>query len=281
MENIAIIVNTQKKEYVKYIDKVIAKLKGRVNIYLSDECDINDDSVKMMPYQELFRVADCVLVMGGDGTIIRASSGCVKNNIPILGINIGRIGFMADIEPESIDFAIDALLNGEYRTEKRIMIKAEIKKNGKTVSVSHALNDIVISKSLGSKLIGVNLYTDNELVNRYISDGIIIATPTGSTGYSISAGGPVVDPSMDLYVATPICAHMLSVRSAILSTDKDIKIELDKEYGENKAVVSADGELKEEIINGDEVIISRSEYELKLIKIGEQSFYDTLLKKLS
>lgn len=281
MENIAIIVNTQKKEYVKYIDKVIAKLKGRVNIFLSDECDINDDSVKMMPYQELFRVADCVLVMGGDGTIIRASSGCVKNNIPILGINIGRIGFMADIEPESIDAAIDALLNGEYRTEKRIMIKAQIKKNGKIVSVSHSLNDIVISKSLGSKLIGVNLYTDNELVNRYIADGIIIATPTGSTGYSISAGGPVVDPSMDLYVATPICAHMLSVRSAILSTDKDIKIELDKEYGENKAVVSADGELKEEIINGDEVIISRSEYELKLIKIGEQSFYDTLLKKLS
>ncbi len=281
MENIAIIVNTQKKEYVKYIDKVIAKLKDRVNIFLSDECDINDDSVKMMPYQELFRVADCVLVMGGDGTIIRASSGCVKNNIPILGINIGRIGFMADIEPESIDAAIDALLNGEYRTEKRIMIKAQIKKNGKIVSVSHSLNDIVISKSLGSKLIGVNLYTDNELVNRYIADGIIIATPTGSTGYSISAGGPVVDPSMDLYVATPICAHMLSVRSAILSTDKDIKIELDKEYGENKAVVSADGELKEEIINGDEVIISRSEYELKLIKIGEQSFYDTLLKKLS
>ena len=160
-------------------------------------------------------------------------------------------------------------------------MKAQIKKNGKAISTCHALNDIVVSKSAGVKLVGIDLYTNDELVNRYIADGIIIATPTGSTGYSISAGGPVVDPMMNLYVATPVCAHMLSVRSAILSADKDIVIKLTREYADNKALVSADGEVQSEIGNCDEVIISRSQYSLELIKIGNQSFYDTLLKKLS
>lgn len=131
------------------------------------------------------------------------------------------------------------------------------------------------------KLIYMELSTDGVAVNRYTADGLIIATPTGSTGYSISAGGPVVDPCMRLYVATPICAHMLSVRSAVLSSNKDIRIKLDGEYGNADAVVTADGDIQGYIKNADEVIITESEYDFELIKIGEQSFYDTLIKKLS
>jgi NAD+ kinase len=127
----------------------------------------------------------------------------------------------------------------------------------------------------------MQLYTDQEAVNRYTADGLIIATPTGSTGYSISAGGPVVDPCMRLYVATPICAHMLSVRSAVLSSDKEIKIKLSGDYADSDAVVSADGDVQGYIKDTDEVIITESEYDFELVKIGEQSFYDTLIKKLS
>ena len=156
-----------------------------------------------------------------------------------------------------------------------------IRKENKIQFSFHALNDVVVSKVAGEKLIYMELSTDGVAVNRYTADGLIIATPTGSTGYSISAGGPVVDPCMRLYVATPICAHMLSVRSAVLSSNKDIRIKLDGEYGNADAVVTADGDIQGYIKNADEVIITESEYDFELIKIGEQSFYDTLIKKLS
>ena len=277
MKKIGIIVNTLKTK--EYVSDVINGLKDRAELYIYD--DIELDGVKNLPYDELLETVDCMIVMGGDGTIIRAANSCARHNIPVLGINLGRIGFMTEIEPEMIKDALLKLMSGEYKTEKRMMMKAQIQKDGQTVKTFHALNDIVVSKAAGVRLVGIELYTDNELVNRYISDGLIIATPTGSTGYSISAGGPVVDPNMKLYVATPICAHMLSVRSAVLASDKQILIRLDSEYGCNQSIVTADGEVQGELCGNEEVIITKSQYELELIKIGNQSFYDTLIKKLS
>lgn len=281
MKKIGIIVNTQKDDNDKYLNRVLGALLGRAKIYVSDTANINSPEVIKLSNSDLAKTVEYMIVLGGDGTIIGVASMCARNKVPVMGINLGRIGFMTEVECDAIDDAIDALLSGNYKTERRMMMKAQIKKDGELLSTCHALNDIVVSKSAGVKLVGIDLYTNDELVNRYIADGIIIATPTGSTGYSISAGGPVVDPMMNLYVATPVCAHMLSVRSAILSADKDIVIKLTREYAENKALVSADGEVQSEIGNSDEVIISRSQYSLELIKIGNQSFYDTLLKKLS
>ena len=192
-----------------------------------------------------------------------------------MGINLGKIGFMTEIEIDDMGDAISKFLQDDFTVEKRMMMKAEIRKENKIQFSFHALNDVVVSKVAGE------LSTDGVAVNRYTADGLIIATPTGSTGYSISAGGPVVDPCMRLYVATPICAHMLSVRSAVLSSNKDIRIKLDGEYGNADAVVTADGDIQGYIKNADEVIITESEYDFELIKIGEQSFYDTLIKKLS
>lgn len=279
MKKIGIVVNTQKREYKESLDKVIESLCGRAEVFVSCDCDTN--GVKKLEGNELFETVDYMLIMGGDGTIISAASDCAKHSVPVLGINLGRIGFMTEIEPYAISDAVDRLLTGEYRTEHRMMVMAQIKKDGKVVKECHALNDIVVSKAAGKRLVGIDLYSDSELVSRYMADGIILATPTGSTGYSISAGGPVVAPNMDLYVATPICAHMLSVRSAVLSADKEILIKLNEEFEESKAVVSSDGEAVCEIDSCDEVLVTRSKYELELIKIGNQSFYDTLIKKLS
>ena len=218
---------------------------------------------------------------GGDGTILQRAAECAKRKIPVLGINLGKIGFMTEIEIDDMEDAISKFLQDDFTIEKRMMMKAEIRKENKIQFSFHALNDVVVSKVAGEKLIYMELSTDGVAVNRYTADGLIIATPTGSTGYSISAGGPVVDPCMRLYVATPICAHMLSVRSAVLSSNKDIRIKLDGEYGNADAVVTADGDIQGYIKNADEVIITESEYDFELIKIGEQSFYDTLIKKLS
>lgn len=279
MKKIGVIANTQKSEYKKYICDVISAAEGRAEIYMSGGFEA--EGVKNVSENLLADIVDYMIVMGGDGTIICAAGGCARHGVPILGINLGRIGFMTEIEPEAIRDALDKLLSGDYKTEKRMMIKAQILKDGKSVKVFHALNDIVVSKAAGVRLVDLELYTDGELVNGYISDGIIIATPTGSTGYSISAGGPVVDPNMKLYLATPICAHMLSVRTAVLPADKDILIRQSSEYGIHKAIVSADGEPQGELDGFEEVVITKSQYELELIKIGNQSFYDTLIKKLS
>ena len=279
MKKIGIIANTLKTEYKDYISGIADNLNGRAELYMSVESDVV--GIKTVSETELLGTVDYMLVMGGDGTMIGAAGGLARNKIPVLGINLGRIGFMTEIEPEMIATALDKLLAGEYKAEKRMMMKARVIKNNEEICTFHALNDIVVSKAAGVRLVGLDLYTDGELVNRYIADGLILATPTGSTGYSISAGGPVVDPDMKLYVATPICAHMLSVRSAVLSADKEIVIQQDESYGIHEAIVTADGEVQCELTGGEKVIISRSHYELELIKIGNQSFYDTLIKKLS
>ena len=281
MKRIAIIPNNGKDLGLLNTKKIIEYLADRAELYMDTAYSVIGMKVNYVTLSELYSKAEVLLVLGGDGTILQCAAESAKKHIPILGINLGRIGFMTEVEIDDIECALDKLLEDDYTTEKRMMMRVEIKKDNKLHSCCHALNDVVVSKSEGMRLIGMELYTDGQLVNRYIADGLIIATPTGSTGYSISAGGPVVDPRMQLYVATPICAHMLSVRSAVLPSEKKIVIKLDKTYPECDAIVSADGDVQGYIKDIDEVIITKSEYEFELIKIGNQSFYDTVLRKLS
>ncbi len=286
MKHIAIIPNNSKdiglantKRLVEFLCK---KTKDTgVVLYMENSYEVIGMNVNYVPSSVLYDKTDYAVVLGGDGTILQRAAECAKRHIPILGINLGKVGFMAEVEIDDMEKALDKFLAGDFRIEKRMMMKAQIKRDGEVQLAFHALNDVVVSKSVGEKLICMELLTDGEEVNRYIADGLIIATPTGSTGYSISAGGPVVDPCMRLYVATPICAHMLSVRSAVLSSDKQINISLDGAYGGSDAVVTADGDIQGYIKDTDEVIITESEYDFELVRIGGQSFYDTLIKKLS
>lgn len=281
MKKIAIIPNNSKDLGLLNTKRIVTYLVDKAELYMDNSYGVIGMNVNYVAAGELYSKAEIFIVLGGDGTILQCAEECAKKHIPVLGINLGRIGFMTEVEIDGIEDAVDRLLAGDYVIEKRMMMRVEIKKNNKLQSHCHALNDVVVSKSAGIRLIGMELYTDGQLVNRYIADGLIIATPTGSTGYSISAGGPVVDPRMRLYVATPICAHMLSVRSAVLPAEKKIVIKLDDTYAGCDAIVSADGDVQGCIKDADEVVISKSEYEFELIKIGNQSFYDTVLKKLS
>lgn len=276
---IAIITNVTKDIGLVTAMRVAAVLSGEADVYMSDDCVLpNDYGITYVPYEELWSIVELAVVIGGDGTLLRVASRCAINSIPALGINLGKVGFLTEVESSDIEKAMKCVLDGEYVTEKRMLLKMRI--NDENVSY-HALNDIVMSKPEGIKLIGIDLYTDNELVSKYIADGMIIATPTGSTGYSISAGGPVVDPRMSLYIATPICAHMLAARSAVLPSERDIVIKLSRDYSDNSAIISTDGERQRFISVDDEVRISKSDYEFELIRIGSNSFYNTLLSKLS
>lgn len=281
MKRIAVIPNSGKDMGLVNTKRLVGFLHTSAEVYMDEAYRVLGMNVKYVSPSDIYNNADYVIVLGGDGTILQIASDCAKRGIPILGINLGKIGFMTEIELDDMETALQKLLDDDFIIEKRMMIKAEIRKDNEVQFSFHALNDVVVSKSIGEKLICMELSTDGESVNRYTADGLIIATPTGSTGYSISAGGPVVDPCMKLFVATPICAHMLSVRSAVLSSDKVMKIRLDSEYGGNDAVVTADGDVQCYIKDADEVIITESEYDFELIKIGNQSFYDTLIKKLS
>ncbi len=276
---IAVITNVTKDTGLSVAKNAAALLSDKADIYMLEECRLPDEfNINYVSYDELWNNADIAFIIGGDGTLLQAAPNCAKHGIPALGINLGKVGFLTEVEPDDMQTAFDSVLNGSYIVEKRMLINMQINDGSENFQ---ALNDIVVSKLEDAKLIGVELYTDSELVNHYAADGLIIATPTGSTGYSISAGGPVVDPRMDLYVATPICAHMLSVRSAVLPADKDIIIKLSPDYPNNSAIVSADGEKKAVITEKDEVRITRSTYEFELIRIGTSSFYNTLISKLS
>ncbi|MDD6763813.1 MAG: NAD(+)/NADH kinase [Clostridiales bacterium] len=276
---IAIITNVSKDIGLVTAMKAAELLSGRAELYMSRECVLPGNyNITYLPYEALWSEAEAVLVIGGDGTLLRVAARCAQNNIPALGINLGKVGFLTEVEPDDMASAAKKLLSGEYITEKRMLLKISV--NGETAGY-HALNDVVVSKPEGMKLISLDLFTDGELVNHYVGDGLIIATPTGSTGYSISAGGPVVDPGMSLYIATPICAHMLSVRSAILSAEKEITLRLGSDYANTSAIITTDGERQRFISADDEITITKSDYKFELIRIGRSSFYNTLISKLS
>ncbi|MBQ8301492.1 MAG: NAD(+)/NADH kinase [Clostridia bacterium] len=281
MKRIAIIPNNNKDIGLVNTKRLVEFLHEKTEIYMDDAYSVLGMHIKYVSPADIYDNADYLIVLGGDGTILQRAAECAKRKIPILGINLGKVGFMAEIEIDDMEDSLTRFLEDDFVIEKRMMMKAEIRREGEIQCSFHALNDVVVSKHAGDNLICVEFSTDGEAINRYTADGIIIATPTGSTGYSISAGGPVVDPCMRLYVATPICAHMLSVRSAVLPSEKNIKIKLDSDYGVTDAVVTADGDIQGYIKDCDEVVITESEYDFELVKIGNQSFYDTLLRKLS
>jgi len=278
--NIAIIPNISKDMGLITTTRLVEVIGGRANIIMDSMYDIGQFKAEFTD-RDIFEKCDTAIVLGGDGTILQVAGECAKRDIPILGINLGRIGFMSEVEQEDIENAVDKLLSGEYTIESRMMLKSDIIRDGLLQGTFHALNDVVISKAADVKLISTAIYCGEEKISEYICDGLIISTPTGSTGYNLSAGGPVIKPDMKLLAATPICAHMLSAKPMIIPDNPPITIKLSDKVSANSAIVVSDGDNIGYIKSGDEIIISRSEYETKLIKMGNSSFYDIFIRKLS
>lgn len=278
MKRIVIIPNITKDPDLSVTKKLIGILSGRAELVMSrDFCEKVKD-VSFVDSENLFNSCDHVITLGGDGTILNAAVPSAKMGIPVMGINLGRIGFMAEVNVSDMERAADALLSGKYNIEKRMMLEIGIIKNGVETKRYSALNDIVISKS-SSPMIHAEIYRRKEKINAYTADGLIISTPTGSTGYSLSAGGPVCDPTMELFIASPICAHMLHARPAVIPCETPITLSIAKDISDD-ALVTVDGETKESISSGDLVEVRRSGYYMNLIKFGHQSFYDVLIDKL-
>lgn len=221
---------------------------------------------------------DCVLVLGGDGTLIRAARELHSYDVPILGINMGTLGYLTEVEVQNIESAIDQLLEGNPMVEARMMLKGTLNNTVEDI----ALNDIVLTRHGSLRIIRFNVYVNGELLNTYQADGVIVSTPTGSTGYNISAGGPIVEPTASMIVITPICSHALNTSSIVLSADDEIVLEvaLGRDGEIEEACVSFDGDRNMEVHTGDRILIQKAEETTKLLKLSKVSFLETLRKKM-
>lgn len=236
---------------------------------------------------------DIMLVLGGDGTVLQAARATKEMDIPLIGINMGTLGYMTDVEPAHINDALDRLILGEYHLESRMMLKGEVIFNSdlarntceesKATVKDWALNDIVISRSGPLQLMKFGVYVNGKFLNEYNGDGIIVTTPTGSTGYNLSAGGPIIEPSANLIMITPICPHTLNQRSVIFSPEDIIEIEVlhGRDGGVQTAEVNFDGANDIVVHTDDRIRISKSSTITEFIHLNQVSFLEVLHKKMS
>jgi NAD+ kinase len=225
---------------------------------------------------------ECAIVLGGDGTIIQAANDLAGKGIPILGVNLGTLGFLAETEKHNVYEALDSLFTDQCGMETRMMLHGSIFSGSKKVYEGIVLNDIVITRSGFSRIISVSIYVNDELVDRYRGDGVIISTPTGSTGYNLSSGGPVVKPDARVMIITPICPHTLNSRSIVVSSEDSVKIKIDesKKTQEEEAIATFDGRMAILLQAEDIIDISKAYEETKLVKINHTSFFDILRTKI-
>ena len=221
--------------------------------------------------------ADLVIVLGGDGTMLTAARALLQHDIPLVGVNRGRFGFLTDLSSESMLDGMAKILAGEYNLERRMLLSASIQCDGKIVSQGYALNDVVVNKMGMSRLIELEVNIDGQFVHRQRSDGLIISTPTGTTAYSLSAGGPILHPALDAIAIVPVSPHTLSNRPIAISASSKVEIVL---VHREEAAVHFDGQLHKALKQGDRVLVQRAEETVCLLHPLGHSHYDMLREKL-
>ncbi len=232
---------------------------------------------KFFPREELPDGTDLVIVLGGDGTLLSAARVVAGREIPLFAVNLGHLGFLTAIPSEDLFPELERALRGEHRIGKRRMIDCELVRGENVIAAHSALNDIVITKSELARMIDLDTHVDNHFVAAYKADGLIISTPTGSTAYSLSAGGPVIFPSVAAFCLTPICPHMLTNRPVIVPDTSVIQILV---YGEDGTFLTIDGQVGVPLSKGDRVVCRASPHSIHLIRPPKSLFFDVLREKL-
>lgn len=221
---------------------------------------------------------DAAVSLGGDGTLLQMARYIVPYDIPCFGVNMGHLGFLAEIDLQNVNKAMGRVADGNFTLEYRSLLCAEVIQDDKVVNTCHALNDIVLEKGMFSKMCHLNMYINGKASGRYAADGLIISTATGSTAYSLSAGGPLVMPELDVSIITPVCAHSLSARALIIPSTE--LIELKAVPGSEEMKLSADGETITEVDNDTIVRVTKSPHAMKIIRLTTRDYYQTWQQKL-
>lgn len=273
-----IVLNTAKEETIVLSNQITNYLldKKREVFSLFNEGEVLEGA-QLLSDSNFVKEIEFLIVVGGDGTFLRGARKVFHSDVPILGVNMGKLGFLTEIEKDDVFKALDKIMAGDYFLENRMLLSAQLFRANKLVAEFTALNDFVINKGAFSRLIGISMDVAGEYFRDYSSDGVIIATPTGSTAYSLSAGGPIVFPDMDLSIVTPICPHSLSARPMVISAQKDIAITLCSPR--IRAMLTIDGQNGFELENEDKIIIKKSDSSLKFVKFSKEGFFGRLRDK--
>ncbi len=284
MDKFFIIANRQKDKELKTARQVEAYLnsKGKYCILREETSEQKARSNHYTDVEKIPKDVECIIVLGGDGTLLQAARDVVNRQIPLLGINLGTLGYLAEIDRSSIEGALNHLMLDEYTIEKRMMLNGKVYHKEELIAEDVALNDIVIGRDGPLHVTRFHNYVNGEFLNSYTADGIIIATATGSTGYSLSAGGPIVSPETNILIMTPVAPHTLNTRSVIFPAEDEITVEIGEgsQGCEAKAVVSFDGDTNVPMRTADRVVIRRSVKDTQIIKISNISFLEVLRRKM-
>ena len=280
MKSVAIILNPEKSEAVKLAGLVIPWLHERgVTVIAEHDAATAMSSPSLSRDEEQLGKADFALVMGGDGTLLRASRIMAPAGVPMLAVRFGKFGFIMDTEPADVFDALERVLAGEYQINERMMISATVLRAGEHTHTEPALNDIVIAKGPLARMLRLGTHVSGQYISTYAADGLIVATPTGSTAYSLSAGGPLVTPELKTIIITPICPHTLNARSLIISSKETVEIEVESDLGD-VVMLTVDGQIGMPLEHGDRVSIHESKSRACLISTGGPTFYSKLQTRL-
>lgn len=280
MKKTGIIVNLAKDTNLDFTISIIDWLKKHnCEVLLPDSISAKLGVHKnCLDLESLYKESDFIIVLGGDGTMLGTARDVSNYGTPILGINMGHLGFMTDVEAADTFTALENVLNNNYHIEERMMLEAIVMDGDDIKETFYCLNEIGITRGTLSKMLTLKICINNEYFDSYHADGILISTPTGSTAYSLSAGGPIINPKVNVILITPICSHSLSARSLIVSEDEIIETSIINVF--NDAYLTIDGQIGYSINKNEKVIIKKSSCSTKLIKVSNRNFYDVLRKKL-
>lgn len=282
MKNFLIITNAEKDTNLRLTGEIADYIRAHGG---RSTCITNVGTEMSGLTQELHEIpveTEGALVLGGDGTLIRAASALVPSGLPLIGVNLGTLGYLCELEESNLYTALDQLMADAYMVEKRMMLSGHGIKAGKAVAEGIALNDIVIHRTGALSVVNLILYVNGEYLNTFNADGIIVSTPTGSTGYNMSAGGPIVDPKAEMILITPINAHDLNSRSIVIGAEDEVVVEIGKRRSQKDETVevSFDGDNAVKLEVGDRFMIRKAKDTAKICKLSNQSFLEILGKKM-
>jgi NAD+ kinase len=278
---LGIAANWRKPAAAKAVEDILkwAKQRGWAPIVEQELAERLGLSVSTEPYERLGESATVVIALGGDGTLLRTARSVAASDTPILGVNLGSLGFLTECYLEELTPALDQLDGGRFEIEKRLMVQAVAVPKGGREKRLLALNDVVIDREIASRVIQLAIYLQDEHIGSFIADGLIVSTPTGSTAYSLAAGGPIVTPGLDAFVATPLCPHTLSARPIIFPSDHRLRVIASSDS--SKVKITADGQVEGELGPQAEITISAAAEQASLIKVNFRSFCQLLRTKFN
>jgi NAD+ kinase len=291
MKSIGIITNTNKDKGYFYTNKLIHELLQKPckifmekNHFETNTLNLPTETMDRIIFlnnlQDVIRESEILITLGGDGSFLKTARKTFGQNKSLVGLNLGNLGFLTEIDGNNLSPYISKIFNDEYTIEKRMMIEVVVRRNDKIITQDLALNDAVISSQSVRKMIHLNTFIDDVFLEYMPGDGLIVATPTGSTAYSLSSGGPLMEPEIDMMIVTPICPHNLTSRPCVISGDRKVKITLDKNF-KPEALLTVDGKNSIHITREDIITIKKSKYHVNILKLSSDNFFDVLRRKLN